>query len=212
VARCNVAALHCVGAPSPGLLAALAIRPLPARGERSIKAISFSRCVCIRVLPVPARTTARKTFCLPHMREAERRKAPTSQPRCTFRCRHLKVLRTGLHNRCKPSALRGCAPRMLRFRESSACGRARLPALHRGFRRRANAFESVKAALHAIRRARALSAPLTALKPSTWLAGRHAGGDDARTARERSVSLRPREPPSLHFREYPRPKGPSQIQ
>jgi hypothetical protein len=53
--------------------------------------------------------------------------------------------------------------------------------------------------------------PLTALKPSTWLAGLNAGGDDARTARERSVWLRPREPPSLHFREYPRPKGPSRI-
>ena len=30
-----------------------------------------------------------------------------------------------------------------------------------------------------------LPAPLLALKPSTWLAGRNAGGDDARTARER---------------------------
>jgi hypothetical protein len=109
-------------------------------------------------------------------------------------------------------ARRGCAPRMLRCRESSAAGRAHLPALHRGFRRRANAFESVKAALHAIRRAQALPASLTALKPSTWHAGHNAGGDDARTARERSVWLRPREPPSLHFREYPRPKGPSQIQ
>jgi len=30
-------------------------------------------------------------------------------------------------------------------------GRARLPALHRGFRRRANAFDSIKAALHAMK-------------------------------------------------------------
>jgi hypothetical protein len=30
-------------------------------------------------------------------------------------------------------------------------GRARLPALHRGFRRRANAIDSIKAALHAIK-------------------------------------------------------------
>jgi len=87
-------------------------------------------------------------------------------------------------------------------------GRARLPALHRGFRRRANAHDSVQAALHANERERALPAPSIALKPSTWLAGRHAGGDDARTARERSVSLRPQEPPSLPSVEYPRPKGP----
>jgi hypothetical protein len=48
----------------------------------------------------------------------------------------------------------------------------------------------------------------TAFKPSTWRAGHHAGGDDARTARVRSVWLRPREPPSLPFGEYPRPKSP----
>jgi len=76
-------------------------------------------------------------------------------------------------------------------------GRARLPALHRGSRRRANADDSVQAALHAERRTQALPAPLFALKPSTWLAGHNAGGDDARTARVRSVSLRPREPHSL---------------
>jgi hypothetical protein len=153
-----------------------------------------------------------KTFCLPHMREAERRKAPTSHPRRTFRCRHLEVpadtSTRSAQNVCRAAARHEC----FASSESSACGRARLPALHRGFRRRANAIESVQAALHAIRRARALPAPLTALKPSTWLAGHHAGGDDARTARERSVWLRPREPPSLHFREYPRPKGPSRIQ
>ena len=50
-------------------------------------------------------------------------------------------------------------------------GRARLPALHRGSRRRANANDSTQAALHANRRERALPAPLSALKPSTWLAG-----------------------------------------
>jgi hypothetical protein len=49
-----------------------------------------------------------------------------------------------------------------------------------------NAKDSAQAALHADRRAQALPAPLTALKPSTWRAGRRAGGDDARTARERS--------------------------
>ena len=74
---------------------------------------------------------------------------------------------------------------------------ARLPALHRGSCLATECFDSAQAALHAIERERALPAPSIALKPSTWLAGRNAGGDDARTARERSVSLRPREPHSL---------------
>ncbi|HJU10587.1 MAG TPA: hypothetical protein VJ728_06910, partial [Candidatus Binataceae bacterium] len=34
-----------------------------------------------------------------------------------------------------------------------------------------------------------------------WLAGRNAGGDDARTARVRGYEPRPREPPSLHFQD-----------
>jgi hypothetical protein len=74
---------------------------------------------------------------------------------------------------------------------------ARLPALHRGSRLATECFDSAQAALHTIERERALPAPSIALKPSTWLAGLDAGGDDARTARERSVSLRPREPHSL---------------
>jgi hypothetical protein len=74
---------------------------------------------------------------------------------------------------------------------------ARLPALHRGSCLATECFDSAQAALHAIERERALPAPSIALKPSTWLAGLNAGGDDARTARERSVSLRPREPHSL---------------
>ena len=78
-------------------------------------------------------------------------------------------------------------------------GRARLPALHRGSCLATECFDSAQAALHAIERERALPAPSIALKPSTWLAGLNAGGDDARTARERSVSLRPREPLSLPF-------------
>jgi hypothetical protein len=58
----------------------------------------------------------------------------------------------------------GCGERL-------ALRRPRLSALRRGFRRRANADDSVKAALHEIRRTRALPAPLTAPKPSTWHAG-----------------------------------------
>src|SRR4029077_6644659 len=95
------------------------------------------------------------------------------------------------------------------FTRTTRFGRARLPALHRGFRRRANAVDSVQAALHATKCEGVTFAPWIALKPSTWLAGLNAGGDDARTARVRSVWLRPREPPLAPSREYPRPKGPS---
>ena len=82
-------------------------------------------------------------------------------------------------------------------------GAARLSALHRGARRSGERCDSAQAALDATGRARALPAPSIALKPSTWLAGRHAGGDDARTARERSVSFRPRGPLSLRLQEHP---------
>jgi len=61
--------------------------------------------------------------------------------------------------------------------------------------------DSAQAALRANGRAQALPAPSIALKPSTWLAGRHAGGDDARTARVRGYEPRPREPHSLRFRD-----------
>ena len=57
---------------------------------------------------------------------------------------------------------------------------------------------SAQAALHAIERTKALPAPSTALKRSTSRAGRNAGGDDARTARERGYKPRPQEPHSLH--------------
>ena len=63
------------------------------------------------------------------------------------------------------------APRATSLRRPPAFGRARLSALRRGSRRRAYTGDSVQAARHAIRRVRALPAPLTAPKPSTWHAG-----------------------------------------
>ena len=88
-----------------------------------------------------------------------------------------------------------------------ACARARKRAKSRGalaFRRSTAALvaatercDSAQAALHAIERMRALPTPLIALKQSTLRAGRRAGGDDARTARERGYKPRPQEPPSL---------------
>jgi hypothetical protein len=62
-------------------------------------------------------------------------------------------------------------------------------------------FDSAQAALRANGRTRALPAPPSALKRSTSRAGRNAGGDDARTARERGYEPRPREPHSLRFRD-----------
>jgi hypothetical protein len=153
-----------------------------------------------------------KTFCLPHMREAERRKAPTSRRAALSDVAIWKCPQTRLRGLRRMSAARLRATNASRQANHPLAGALAFRRSTAAFVAGANAFESVKAALRAIRRAWALPAPLTALKPSTWHAGRHAGGDDARTARERSVWLRPREPPSLHFREYPRPKGPSQTQ
>ena len=58
-------------------------------------------------------------------------------------------------------------------------------------------FDSAQAALHAIGRVQALPAPPMALKRCTSHPGRRAGGDDARTARERGYKPRPQEPHSL---------------
>jgi hypothetical protein len=59
-------------------------------------------------------------------------------------------------------------------------------------------FDSAQAVLRAKERTQALSAPSIALKRSTPRAGRHAGGNDARTARERGYKPRPQEPHPLH--------------
>jgi hypothetical protein len=57
---------------------------------------------------------------------------------------------------------------------------------------------SARAALRAKERTQALPAPSIALKRSTPRPGHSAGGDDARTARERGYKPRPQEPHSLH--------------
>ena len=81
---------------------------------------------------------------------------------------------------------RGRAPRTVPLRTPPACGRARLSALRCGSRRRANHARLGPSRASRDEDARELPSHLgIALKPSTWHAGRHAGGDDARTARER---------------------------
>ena len=134
---------------------------------------SFSRRVRARVLfdSPPLGITEGR-------RSADRRIHPLSAPRTQM----------------SPPA---CAPGAA----ATPAGAARLSALHRGSRLATECFDSAQTALRASERTRALPAPSIALKPSTWLAGRHAGGDDARTARVRGYEPRPREPHSLRFRD-----------
>ena len=123
--------------------------------------------------------------------------APESCQRCA---------RTGLHKEGRRSAgrrvtnrratladvaIRECFGRGARhgpmpLRAPSACGRARLAALRCGSRRRANHARLGPGRASRDEDAKELPPCLCiALKPSTWLAGHSAGGDDARTARER---------------------------
>ena len=110
-------------------------------------------------------------------REAERRKA------------HHPL--SALHRRALPLIDAGARQRLVReplaFRRSTA---ALAGAIERS--------SSAQAALHAVERMRALSAPSIALKPNTWRPGRNAGWVDARAARERGYKPRPQEPHSLH--------------
>jgi hypothetical protein len=93
-----------------------------------------------------------------------------------FRCCHLTVL---------SGAAAGLSASPLASRRSTA---VLVAATER--------FDSAQAALHANGRAQALPTPPNALKRSTSRAGRTAGGDDTRTARERGYKPRPQEPHS----------------
>ena len=84
------------------------------------------------------------------------------------------------------------------LRNLSACGTARLPALRCGACPASERQDSAQAALHAKHDAKALPPLRIALKRGTSRPGRCAGGDDARTARERGYKPRPQEPHSLH--------------
>jgi hypothetical protein len=101
----------------------LRVVPLPRYRGGGRKRVPFSRCAfCSR--PEFCQSYSRNGP--PQRREAERRKARRQQPRHTLGCCHPRMLRARR------------APRTIRLHEPSACGRARLSALRRGSRRRAN--------------------------------------------------------------------------
>ena len=99
-----------------------------------------------------------------------------------------------------PSIGRACIGKRRRCRARQRAYRSPL-----AFRRFAAALvaaserrNSAQAVLRATERTQALPAPSIALKRSTPRAGRTAGGNDARTARERGYKPRPQEPHSPH--------------
>ena len=150
-------------------------RPLPVRGERWRK---NDVALAARMRPSFASQRNERIFCL-QKREAERRKA------------HHPL-----------AALAQTSVRSLRH--SSACaaaaraGAARLPALRSGACQSERTLQLSPGRASRDRQAtQALPALSTAFKRSTPRAGRSAGGNEARTARERGYKPRPQEPHSL---------------
>ena len=133
---------------------------------------AFSRCFRIRVLPPPSRNNQHEKR---GRRSAERR-MPSTIRAASGKRRRLPM----------PGAAAGC----IGARSPSG---ARTAALVAASERR----NSAQATLRANERMRALPTPSLPLKQGTLRSGRDAGGDDARTARERSHKLRPQEPHSL---------------
>ncbi len=144
--------------------------------------------------------TARKR-CLPanKMREAERRQAHTHyKPRHMRRRYRLNMLRARR------------APRRCDVAAAMRFGRARLSALRRGFPRAAlgcTRFGPGRASRE--REERALPDHRSRLSQAPGTPTVMSRGVDTRTARERSVSLRPQEPHSLRLKEHPRDRHPS---
>ena len=128
--------------------------------------------------------------------EAERRQAPSQEPRHTSRRYRLPMLRARR------------APRSCDVAAATRFGRARLSALRRGFPRAAlgcTRFGPGRASRE--REDTGVTRSSFAPKPCTRHPGRITEGVDTRTARERSVSLRPQEPHSLHLTGAPSRKA-----
>jgi hypothetical protein len=92
-----------------------------------------------------------------------------------------------------------------RLAPPSACGRARLPAFHRGSHQRDFRPEGSASGQASRKRRQSCGVPHAPSRSqrSTSRAGRNAGRHDARAARVRSVSFRPRAPHSLRRPEVP---------
>ena len=100
------------------------------------------------------------------------------------------------------------APRSCDVAAATRFGRARLSALRRGFPRAAlgcTRFGPGRASRE--REDTGVTRSSFAPKPSTWHPDRHVEGVDTRTARERSVSLRPQEPHSFRLTGAPSRKA-----
>ncbi len=146
-------------------------RPLPAqRGEVKSKSVLATR---LR----PSFATKGTTLLPPNKgrRSAERRIQPVAAPQ--------RLMLPWTDASGAAAALRGRSP---------------LGAPTAALAKATERSSSAQAVLRVNERTRALPAPSVALKRSTPRAGRHAGGNDARTARERGYKPRPQEPHSLH--------------
>ena len=141
----------------------------------------------------------------PPLSRGRKKESPVLALRFLFAPEFRQSYETGLHKEGRRSAerrvvnsratlsdvaIRECCGRGARHGRSACTNPPLAGAL--AFRRSAAALvagrtmhDSVQAALHAIKTRRCHLRPWITLKPSTWLAGRHAGGDDTRTARER---------------------------
>ena len=145
---------------------------------------SFSRLRFLFAPRVSANDVARTAAST--IREAERRKA---------------------RSRCRGSRDKRSAACVAQIAARAPFGRrARLSALYRGSR------QDLRLWLSPVPRFMAAPTDLTpsaTRAASSWQTGVVAGRASFRTACAQSVWLRPQEPPSLPFGEYPRPKGPS---
>jgi hypothetical protein len=80
-----------------------------------------------------------------HLHELASTKEGGGAPKGAYPTSHAVLSDVAIRDTSAARATDDPLTRIIRF------GRARLPALHRGFRRRANAFDSIKAALHAMK-------------------------------------------------------------
>jgi hypothetical protein len=80
-----------------------------------------------------------------HLHELASTKEGGGAPKGAYPTSHAVLSDVAIRDTSAARATDDPLTRTIRF------GRARLPALHRGFRRRANAFDSIKAALHAMK-------------------------------------------------------------